>query len=136
MIPSLEFHHVGLATKNMSRAQRLYTALGHCVSDSSLVPSQQVRVSFVTKTGHPTIELIEPLNDRSPIRAILEKTGSTPYHLCYTTRSLAEVEIQLRALKCLPVGEVFVSGPLDDQATRFFYNANIGLIEVTEKTEP
>ena len=134
MTPSLEFHHIGLATKNMDRAKRLYESLGYAVSDSIVVASQRVRVCFVTKVGHPMIELIEPLSEDSPVRAILGKTGSTPYHLCYATRDLGEVEIQLRALKCLPVGGVFLSEALDSQATRFFYNANIGLIEVTERT--
>jgi methylmalonyl-CoA/ethylmalonyl-CoA epimerase len=135
MIPSLTFHHIGLATKNMDRAKGLYLALGYAVSDSTVAASQRVRVCFVTKDGHPTIELIEPLSDDSPVRTILEKSGSTPYHLCYTTPDLAKVETQLRALKCQPVGDVFRSEPLNGQATRFFYSSHIGLFEVAERTE-
>ncbi len=135
VVPTLAFHHIGLATKNMDRARRLYESLGYAVSNLNVVQNQRVRVCFVTKKEHPTIELIEPLSDDSPVCAILEKSGSTAYHLCYTTPDLSQVEIQLRALKCLPVGDAFVSDPLDGQTTRFFYNANIGLVEVTESAE-
>lgn len=128
----LDFHHIGLATRNMVRARALLEALGYVLSDVSEVPVQRVRVCFATRENHPTIELIEPVGDDSPVHAILDKVGSTPYHLCYTTADLGRAEIALRRLKCQPLGERFVSGPLADRATRFFYNPSIGVIEVAE----
>jgi methylmalonyl-CoA/ethylmalonyl-CoA epimerase len=122
----LAFHHVGLATKSMERARAVVEGLGYSVDAVSPVPSQRVRVCFARQAHHPTIELIEPDGDDSPVRTILD-------HLCYVTPDLGKAEAELRRLKFVPLGEQFVSGPLSDQATRFFYNAGIGVIEVSEE---
>jgi methylmalonyl-CoA/ethylmalonyl-CoA epimerase len=129
---ALEFHHVGIATKHMARARGLYESLGYRVSAIVAVPSQRVNVCFVEKAGHPTIELIEPADEESPILTILAKVGSSPYHLCYRTPDLGLARKELKAKGLLPLGATFVSGPLADQQTQFFYSASIGMIEVTE----
>ena len=134
MALQLAFHHVGLATRSMDRARAVFEGLGYSVDASSPVPCQRVRVCFASKADHPTIELIEPVGDDSPVRSILDKVGSTPYHLCYVTPDLGLAEAELRRLKCIPLGERFASGPLGDRATRFFYNASIGVIEISEAT--
>lgn len=129
---ALEFHHVGVATKHMARARGLYESLGYRVSEVVAVPSQRVNVCFVDKQGHPTIELIEPADEEAPIQTILAKVGSTPYHLCYQTPDLDGARRELKARGFMPLGAAFASGPLAEQQTQFFYNASIGMIEVTE----
>ena len=128
----LEFDHLGLATKDMARARKLLSNLGYTVSEVVPVPVQTVNVCFARSPGHPTIELIEPASDGSPIEKILEKVGSGPYHLCYRTVDLSVTARELKARGFIALGPEFVSGPLGEQRTGFFHNASIGMIEVTE----
>lgn len=130
----LDFHHIGIATKNISRAKKLYENMGYSVSEVMYVPSQKVNVCFANKGLHPTIEIIEPADSQSPVQTFLDKVGSTPYHLCYRTTDLKTATQELKALSFMPIGSPFVSGPLSNQTTCFFYNVHIGLIEVTEET--
>jgi methylmalonyl-CoA/ethylmalonyl-CoA epimerase len=130
---ALEFHHVGVATKNMVRARELYESLGYRVTEVVAVACQRVNVCFVEKAGHPTIELIEPADDEAPIQTILAKVGSTPYHLCYCTPDLEVARQELKGRGFLPLGAAFVSGALAEQQTQFFYSASIGMVEVTEE---
>jgi methylmalonyl-CoA/ethylmalonyl-CoA epimerase len=129
----LTFHHLGLATKSLVRAKAVFEALGYAASDTSHVPGQRVNVCFVRKQNHPTIELIEPADGESPVQAILEKVGSTAYHMCYQTPDLKRAVQELRKLKFLPLGGVFISGPLCEQKTCFLYSASVGMVEVTEE---
>jgi methylmalonyl-CoA/ethylmalonyl-CoA epimerase len=132
---ALTFHHVGLATKSLDRARAMFEALGYHVSEPEYVPSQRVRVSFVTRDGQPTVELIEPVDPQSPVQTVLDKVGSTVYHLCFSTCDFARAVQDLRRQHFMPVGDVFVSHPLSDQQTCFFYNASVGLIELTAETQ-
>jgi len=129
----LLFNHLGLATKHLVRAQRVFAAMGYSIGEVSHVPPQRVNVCFVQKPGHPTIELIEPVDEDSPAKIILDKCGSGLYHLCYSTHDLEVASLDLLAQKFMVVGSVFESGPLGNQRTCFFYSASIGLIEVTEE---
>ncbi len=72
--------HVGVAVKDLQQAMADYRRLGFTVSEPEAQPEHGVTVAFVA-LDNTTIELIEPLGDKSPIAGFLEKRGPGVHHL-------------------------------------------------------
>jgi len=133
MSPDLKFHHIGIATKNFQKAIQTYKSLGYSVvSESMEVPTQNVRVCFLEKQGHPLLELIEPSGDSSPIHNLLKKNGSGPYHLCYTTSDINETIKNLKILRFLIFSNPVESNAFNNNLIIFAYKDDIGFIEIVE----
>lgn len=86
MIPDLPpgwvFHHIGLATRNMARDRRDHELLGYQAEGSEFTdPTQRIRGLFMT-LGSMRVELLEPLDETSPVQAYL-KRGIKIYHQCF-----------------------------------------------------
>lgn len=75
MLKDATFHHIGIAVASINSAKRFYLSAGYSVSDVVIEPVQKVYVSYAKKKGFPTIELLEPLDETSPIVNILKKNG-------------------------------------------------------------
>jgi len=130
------FHHIGFATKNIARTKRIFKDLGLEMGKIIHVPSQKVKVCFSHCENHPLIELIEPAGEDSPVRNILNKVGTSPYHICYQTAELDRASEYLRELDFLLIKGPTPSNALKDNKICFFYNNYFGLIEVVEVKEP
>ena len=56
---------------------------------------QNMNICWLTKEGTPTVELLAPVDENSPVNKILEKVGVSPYHCCYVVENLEEASAQL-----------------------------------------
>lgn len=87
----MNFHHIGYAVKQIDEAFKCFKLLGFSISSDIVEDtSRQVRICFIENKG-VIIELIEPMNDKSPISNILSKNGPTPYHICIEVERLLTV---------------------------------------------
>jgi len=77
-------NHVAIAVPDLEAAAATYRgALGASVSEPQDEPDHGVRVVFV-ELPNTKIELLEPLGDKSPIQAFLDKNPSGGmHHVCY-----------------------------------------------------
>jgi methylmalonyl-CoA/ethylmalonyl-CoA epimerase len=77
-------NHVAIAVPDLEKGVRVYGAiLGAKVSSPQAEPAHGVRVVFV-ELPNAKIELLEPLDENSPIKAFLEKNPSGGmHHVCY-----------------------------------------------------
>ena len=77
-------NHVAIAVPDLAKAAEVYRGmLGATVSPPQDQPSHGVRVVFV-ELPNTKLELLEPLGDRSPITAFLDKNPSGGmHHVCY-----------------------------------------------------
>jgi len=133
MLTNLIFHHIGIATKSLKKAIKTYQKLGFIIKiDITAVPSENVHVVFLEKLNHPLIELIEPLDDNSPISNILQKSGSGPYHKGYFTDNLSQTLTSLRNEKFTILNAPSESVVYDNNLYFFAYKSDIGLIEIIE----
>jgi len=129
----LRFHHIGIATRNFEKAMKTYLSMGFSVLKGPVeAPTQNVRVCFLEKTGHPMIELIEPVGDESPVRNLLKRNGSGPYHLCYIAENIQDTIETLKAEKYFILSKPVQSKPFNDNLIVFAYKEEIGLIEIVE----
>jgi len=133
LLEKMKFHHIGIATKNLILAKNNYINLGFTSTEIVYVPNQKVKVCFVNKKNHPKIELIEPTNPVSPVINILKKVGSTPYHICYQCSDYIETIELLKKNQFFQLSKPVISNALSNKQICFFYNKNIGLIELLEE---
>lgn len=126
------FHHIGVAVKDLDATASVYEQGGYKRSSSIFDPIQKVNICWLTKEGMPTVELLAPVDEASPVNKTLEKVGVSPYHCCYVVDNLEDACAELRKQRY-----ILVSKPAEAVAFRgsrvcFLFNKNVGLIELVE----
>lgn len=91
-------YHVAIAVKNLEEVEKLYkTALGLKVTHRETIEEQGVKSSMLeAEHGGTAIELLEPLDDNSPISKFLDKRGEGIHHICFI---VDDIESTLKELK-------------------------------------
>ena len=117
-----EFEHVGIAVSSISRL---------VAAKKTPDPNQHVSLAFINLHGC-RVELIESLDDSSPISGILKK-GVAVYHLCF---KVPDLELALEVAR--NNGFHCFSGPSKAAAFKnkriaFIYNKDWGIFELLEK---
>ena len=132
MLKDFMFHHIGMAVKDLNATALMYEQGGYKRSTSVYDPVQNVNICWLTKDDSPTVELLAPVNEQSPVNNTLEKVGVSPYHCCYAVNNLENAISELRKQKYIlvsrPAGAVAFCG----SRVCFLYHKNIGLIELVE----
>ena len=132
MDSELVFHHIGIACRDIDKTREFYLGLGYTASPVVDDPLQHVRICFLDKEGAPRLELLQPLDDQSPVARTLATAGVTPYHFCYEVRNIDEAIAALRTKRFLLVSGPVPACALGDRRIAFLYNKNNGLIELVE----
>lgn len=132
MLSDAKFHHIGFAVSSIEKAKSFYLSAGYSVSAPVVEPVQKVRVAYARKDGCPTAELLEPLNETSPVCKTLAKNGPTPYHVCYEVCDLKATIEEGRKEGFLPLGRPVPGHGLDDALMIFLYKQDVGLVQVME----
>ncbi len=99
-------NHVAIATSDLEKSAAVYRdLLGAKVSAPHALPEHGVMVVFV-ELANTKIELLQPLGDKSPIAAFLEKNPSGGmHHLCYEVDDIAAAAAKLKAQGARVLGE-------------------------------
>ena len=132
MLPSMKFHHIGFAVRDIGATAAVYEAAGYRRSATVFDPLQDVDICWLTKEGEPIVELLAPAGEASPVAKTLEKNGVTPYHCCYVVSNLDDAVKELRRQRYVPVGKPQPAVAFGGSRVCFLYNKNVGLIELVE----
>lgn len=101
-------NHVAIAVQDLGKSAALYRdTLGAKVSAPQPEPAHGVTVVFI-ELPNTKIELLEPLGDKSPIAAFLEKNPSGGmHHVCYEVDDIiaARDELKSKGARVLGDGE-------------------------------
>jgi methylmalonyl-CoA/ethylmalonyl-CoA epimerase len=129
--------HLGVAVASMEKALTVYQGLFDykLVSGPFSDPIQRVSVCFLGSgsANDITIELVEPLDDQSPIRKILEKGGGA-YHICYEVADLDATLLTVADKGCVIVSRPAPAVAFENRRIAWFYTPTRQLIEIVEKT--
>ncbi|MEI7557154.1 methylmalonyl-CoA epimerase [Candidatus Chlorohelix sp.] len=88
--------HIGIAVKDLTSSLKFYEeALGLENIGFEVVEEQGVRVAFLT-VGESKIELLEPLNEESPIAKFIAKRGEGIHHICLDVEDVPEALNELK----------------------------------------
>lgn len=132
MLKSLKFHHIGFATKDIDATASVYEEGGYLRSRTIFDPIQNVNICWLTKNGTPTVELLAPVDEKSPVNKTLEKVGVSPYHCCYVVDNLEDACSDLRKQKYIMVSKPAEAVAFCGSRVCFLFNKNVGLIELVE----
>lgn len=135
MLSKLKFHHIGIATADITKTSQNYRELGFISTKVIFDIAQSVNICFLKKTGSPLIELVEPVNANSPVQKIIKKNGTTPYHICYQTSDIISTIQILRKLEYILIQKPTKAPAINNHNISFLFNKALGLIELVEINE-
>lgn len=88
--------HIGIAVKDLEQVLPYYTeTLGCPLMKVEEVEGQKVKVAFLD-AGNIKIELLEPMNEDSPIHKFIEKKGEGIHHIAFGVEGIEERMDELR----------------------------------------
>ena len=135
----MKYHHIGIAVFNIEETAPFYIVHGYSKSQTSHDPLQPLPLSFLFSlhtfgwAQMPMIELIEPIDEKSPVYKILQKSGVTPYHICYEVENISDTITELKREKFIPLSKPVEAVAMSNKKVCFLFNKNMGLIELVEK---
>ena len=97
-------NHIAIAVPNITKASDMWQkALGANVSKPQTLPEHGVKVVFI-ESPNTKVELLEPLNENSPISKFLTKNPNVRmHHICY---EVSDIKSDSKKLK--EVGETIL----------------------------
>lgn len=128
----LKFHHIGVAVYDIEETSISYRLLGFSCSDIILDSKQNVKIAWLKKEGSPLIELVAPIDEKSPVVTTLAKNGVGPYHVCYSVSDMNVTIQNLRHEKFIQVSKRSSAPAIEGKDVVFMYNKTVGLIEIVE----
>ncbi len=82
--------HIGIAVNNLDEALPFYRdVLKMHVEAIEVVDSEKVKVAFL-KVGETHLELLEPIDDSSPIQGFIDKRGEGIHHIALEVDDIDE----------------------------------------------
>lgn len=133
MTEDLQFHHIGIATSDIESTAVEYQNLGYEMDGGiTFDPQQNVNICFLRHPNMPLVELLSPIDDKSPVVQILQKNGVIPYHTCYSVKCLDSMIKRLRKLRYMVVSKPKPACAIGGKRVAFLYNKDMGLIELVE----
>lgn len=101
----MELEHIGIAVRDAASALRLMEALiGERPYKSETVDAEGVRTYFL-RAGGAKLELLEALDEDSPIARHIEKRGQGLHHLAFEVDDLEEAQDRLTKAGFTVLGE-------------------------------
>jgi glyoxalase/bleomycin resistance protein/dioxygenase superfamily protein len=132
MIEGLEFHHIGVACRDIDREARAFAALGYTIDGQIFSdPLQKIRGCFLTGAG-PRIELLAPLDDSSPLLPWLEK-GIKMYHQAFEVESMEKTIAALCESRAVVLSPPKPAVAFDGRSIAFLMLPNLLLVELIER---
>lgn len=133
--PPLHFDHIGIVVADLAQGRH------HLTQTLALTrwtvpfddPGLGVSVQFGTDhNGGPTLELIAPLGDSSPVANALSKGQRILSHVAYCTPDLAASAAHLIAEGCTPTAPGHPAVAYNGQRVQFFISPLRFVIELIE----
>ena len=99
-------NHIAIAVPNITKASDMWQkALGANVSKPQTLPEHGVKVVFI-ESPNTKVELLEPLNENSPISKFLIKNpNGGMHHICYEVGDLKSASEKLKEVGATILGD-------------------------------
>ena len=129
----LRFHHIGIACHDIEASKIFYVVQGYVASETIKDPIQDVFICFLDKPGMPRIELLAPIDEKSPVNRTLAASGVTPYHICYEVDDIEAAIKELKSQRFVRISKPAPACAIGNRQVCFLYKKEVGLIELVEK---
>jgi len=133
MLSQLRYHHVGIACRDIEKTRAFYLAMGYTAQPIIDDPLQDIRICFLEHPSQPMLELLAPIDEKSPVNRILKAVGVSPYHICYSVDDLeATMKSLRREHRFVTVSKPLPACAIDNRRVAFMFHNDVGLIELVE----
>ncbi|HEX3727111.1 MAG TPA: VOC family protein [Pirellulales bacterium] len=131
MLQRLRFHHIGLACRDLAVDRRDHEFLGY-VAEGEVFddPLQRVRSLFMT-LGPMRVELLEALDESSPLHAYLHR-GVKIYHECFLCPDFDQALASLQSHRARLAGDPKPAIAFQNRRIAFVLLPSQTLIELIE----
>ena len=87
--------HIAIAVNSLEDSIKVYTSLLGVEPELETISAEKVNTAIYDLNG-VSLELIEPINDDSPINGFLNKNGEGLHHVCLEVDNLEETIDELK----------------------------------------
>jgi len=99
-------YHIAIAVNNLQDAEKLYeNIVGLKITHREEIPEQGVRATMLQPESEKgtAIELLEAIDESSPIAKFIEKKGEGIHHICFYVDNLEEKlkELKTKGIKLI-----------------------------------
>ncbi len=129
--------HIGIAVRSLESALKTYsTGLGLEADHIEEVPDQKTRVAMI-RLGEARLELLEALEEDSPIGKFIARRGEGLHHICFQVENLSKTLRRLKRAGVRLIDEVPRRGA-NNCLIAFIHptSASGVLVELSESTHP
>jgi methylmalonyl-CoA/ethylmalonyl-CoA epimerase len=130
--------HVGVAVPTLGPTTEMMSKLfGYRVISGPFDdPIQRVSVNFLTTADDDVteIELIAPLTEDSPIKAMLAKNSGGAYHLCFETSDIDKALEHAKSNGCIIVSQPVPAVAFGGRRIAWIYTSSRQLFELVESS--
>lgn len=119
--------------RDFAPARQFYCMQGYAAGPLVTDPLQEVELLFLTKTGAPSVELVKPLHEKSPVATYLKQQTECFYHVCF---EVSDLQVALKQVygtrRYLCVNPRKPAVLFGGRHVSFYYAKGIGLVEFLE----
>jgi len=129
----MKIHHVGYLAKNLEKSRNKFLELGYEIERPVKYDAiRKINIEFLVN-GDYRVELIQPMNEESPMFPLLKRFKNTPYHFCYEVEDLEESIEKLSGMGYTVIQEPDIAPCIDDRKVVFLNNISMGIIELVQQ---
>lgn len=129
----LRFHHIGIACHDIEATKPFYVTMGYVPSETIEDPLQNIYICFLDKPNAPLLELLAPVDEKSPVNRTLAASGVTPYHICYSVNNMDVAIKELKNMRFVRVSRPTPACAMNNKLVCFLFKKEVGLIELVEE---
>ena len=127
----LTINHIGYCVHSIENSVPFFISLGYSVKTEIFFHQlQKVYLQLlIHNTNNICIELLQPIDDNSPISTILKKNYPMPYHICYEFNDTEKAIYYCKKLQLRQITKMTFS-PIFQKNSCFFFHKEIGICEI------
>jgi len=133
----MKIHHIAYAVTSIEKSKVRFEELGYESTQTEPMNDdfRNIRILFmIHKESKTLIELVEPLNDKSPITSLCQKMHgcASPYHICYEVENLEDALSKLKLKGYLITQKPAPAVAIEGKNVAFLFQKDVGIIELVE----
>ncbi|MEY2160817.1 MULTISPECIES: VOC family protein [unclassified Rhodanobacter] len=135
---TLQLHHFGLGAKDEAATCKVLRALGYSVAHRVRDELQKADLIWCVRAGEPPVEVVLPIDDAGPLKAVLAQQGTSFYHLCFEYEGKLEdalSHLRREGTRIVTVREPLPAILFGGRLVSFHIAQGLGLIELIESAE-
>jgi len=140
MIPqsALRLHHFGLGAKDEDATCKVLRTLGYSTARRIRDELQRTDLVWCTRAGETPVEVVLPIDDAGPLKAVLGQQGTSFYHLCFEYEGTLEdtlFHLHKQGTRIVTVRKPLPAILFGGRQVSFHIAQGFGLIELLEGAE-